>query len=311
VRRRGLAFLVGILAAFVLVGLAEGDQRAREATSFVVVPDLGYARLPGTVGWVEGRQPTPRDPGRPRIVCVGDSVTEGVGVAPRDAWPGVLGQELDAEVLDFGVNGWDASQAATLLETRIAAWNPDLVVWGAYANDIFRTYAVALRDRPDLVFVAQDVPAAARILPDPVARWLLPRSALFRRIQGAAYARAIARGHAPPPDLAAYADAVDRMERWSASTRIPLLILAIPPHIITGPCADCDGPRAWFAAITGVLGTHAPDWIDGEAAWRGKGPFYLPGSRDPDHPSAAGHALLADEVAPRAREILDARHGPS
>jgi acyl-CoA thioesterase-1 len=40
---------------------------------------------------------------RPRIVVLGDSLTAGLGLAPRDAYPALLQQRLDASGLDFEV----------------------------------------------------------------------------------------------------------------------------------------------------------------------------------------------------------------
>ena len=50
------------------------------------------------------------DPGKPRIVCIGDSLTFGSGVREtrdQDAWPAVLEQELDGkyDVLNYGISG--------------------------------------------------------------------------------------------------------------------------------------------------------------------------------------------------------------
>jgi acyl-CoA thioesterase I len=46
---------------------------------------------------------SPASPSRPRIVVLGDSLTAGLGVAARDAYPALLQQRIDASGLDFEV----------------------------------------------------------------------------------------------------------------------------------------------------------------------------------------------------------------
>jgi lysophospholipase L1-like esterase len=319
--RRVAALLLGLSFAGGVVGAGELRQRGREAGRFVLVDDLKYAAVadPGVAGtgWVEGREAPARHRGMRRVLCVGDSVTEGAGVGPALAWPGQLGELLGTdrvEVQNFGVNGWDASQVATLIDTRLAAWDPDLVIWGTYANDIFPTYAVVASGSGDHVFVGTEVPHGAELVPGWLSTLLLPRSALFRHLQAAAYLRMMDGGTAPPLDAAWYVTQVERIEAWSASRRIPVLMVAIPPHILAGPCTAgdfCERGAVWHGVVVDALRAHATHWIDALGAWAGRGPFYLPGRTDPDHPNADGHALLARLVAPAAAALLPARGAPA
>jgi lysophospholipase L1-like esterase len=316
-RRRGfrplLALAFGLLVATGALAWAEHAQRARESGNFVLVPDLKYAMKEkpsrGGAGWVDGVTPPERIPGKKRILCVGDSVTEGAGVGAPSSWPARLQDDLGrraTEVWNFGVNGWDASQVAALVTTRLEAWHPDLVIWGTYANDIFPTYVVVAAGSGDRVFLGTDVPEGASLLPSPLAAWLLPRSALFRRAQAAAWLRMTETNPAHPDHGEWYAAQVDRIEAWERSTGIPVLIAAIPPHVITGPCdrSDCATFREWHTTVTAMLAAHATHWVDTEPAWEGAGPFYQPNSRDPDHPSAEGHTRLAAYIAPLAAQLL-------
>lgn len=84
-------------------------------------------------------QEPPRD--RLRIAALGDSFTFGQGVELAEAFPSVLGRELTsaglpAEVLNFGVPGHATPQEVALVEDRVAATRPDLVLIHVFANDM-------------------------------------------------------------------------------------------------------------------------------------------------------------------------------
>ncbi|MBL8857425.1 MAG: hypothetical protein JNL28_02825 [Planctomycetes bacterium] len=75
-----------------------------------------------------------------RIATLGDSQTFGLGVADHEPWPAVLEQKLvDAgarvEVLNCAVVGYDSEQVCALLEKRVLAWSPDIVIYGFFSND--------------------------------------------------------------------------------------------------------------------------------------------------------------------------------
>lgn len=311
--RRAYALILGLLLAAAAVGGLELRQRAREQGSFQRIPGLKYVMTSTKrmrVGWQEGLAPPPRRPGVARVLAVGDSVTAGVGVKVKEAWPARLGDALGAdvaEVINFGENGWDASQVAALLETRVDAWEPDLVVWGTYANDPFPTRVLTSSTSGDLVYVDSEVPEGARIVPARLQTLLLERSALFRHVQGVRYVRWVSQDDEAPEGW--YAAQVARVAAWSSRSGVPVLVVAIPAHVTMGPGCDdsrCDAARSWYELVReGLRGGELP-WIDAERAWAGKGPFLLPELPDPDHPNAEGHQLLADFVAGEVRARLAA-----
>jgi lysophospholipase L1-like esterase len=80
-------------------------------------------------------------PGTFRVAGVGDSYTYGMGT-PRERVflkeaERVLGRRTSqpVEVINFGVPGYNTAQEANLLEDRIPAWDPDLVVLQFCRND--------------------------------------------------------------------------------------------------------------------------------------------------------------------------------
>ncbi len=117
-------------------------------------PLLGYELIPGSTsfedqvwyrinqqGIRDGREfAIPKPAGVYRIAALGDSFTFGMGVEEEDTWPRLLESELagrrSTEVINFGVMGYDTTQEARLLETRVPAFQPDLIVIGYCLNDI-------------------------------------------------------------------------------------------------------------------------------------------------------------------------------
>jgi acyl-CoA thioesterase-1 len=82
-------------------------------------------------------------PGRPRIVCLGDSLTEGYSLAPEQAWPELLERALrrdgfpGAEVVNAGVSGSTSASAVQRLQWQLRA-RPDVLVLALGANDGLR-----------------------------------------------------------------------------------------------------------------------------------------------------------------------------
>jgi len=80
--------------------------------------------------------------GTSRILCLGDSLTFGVGVALADTYPKRLEAALNAtghgryEVINAGVPAYDTWQEVAYLREEGWRFEPRLVVIGFYANDI-------------------------------------------------------------------------------------------------------------------------------------------------------------------------------
>ena len=73
-------------------------------------------------------------PGR-TIVCLGDSMTAGVGVASGEAYPELLAARLGTDVINAGVSGETAAQGLARLDD-VLAQDPWLVVVELGGNDI-------------------------------------------------------------------------------------------------------------------------------------------------------------------------------
>lgn len=76
-----------------------------------------------------------------RVVFLGDSVTMGAGIEPRDAYPQVLesllkGQGRGVEVFNVALWGWSTRQQRIAYERLVRKYRPDQVVLGVCLNDI-------------------------------------------------------------------------------------------------------------------------------------------------------------------------------
>jgi lysophospholipase L1-like esterase len=83
----------------------------------------------------------PHVKGVTRVLVIGDSFTEGMGVKEEDAYPRVLHRLLNTageagrwEVLNCGRRGYDFPELFDLFET-VLAFDPDVVVYGMVLND--------------------------------------------------------------------------------------------------------------------------------------------------------------------------------
>jgi len=81
------------------------------------------------------------------VVCLGDSLTEGYGLAPEQAYPHLLERKLRAEgrevrVVNAGISGSTSASAAARLQWQLKS-RPDVVVIALGGNDGLRGVDVA------------------------------------------------------------------------------------------------------------------------------------------------------------------------
>jgi len=74
-----------------------------------------------------------------RIMCLGDSLTYGEGIAEEDTYPSVLSHMLNktyrVEILNLGACGYQVSDVRKVLEQHFDELHPDLVTYGMCLND--------------------------------------------------------------------------------------------------------------------------------------------------------------------------------
>lgn len=89
-------------------------------------------------GMRDDREHTERGDGRARVAVVGDSVVWGEEIALADTLPRHIESASGgrAEVLNFGVSGYDTAQEALWYERAVRRWRPSVVVVVYCINDV-------------------------------------------------------------------------------------------------------------------------------------------------------------------------------
>jgi acyl-CoA thioesterase-1 len=125
--------------------IARSSRRVPTLALLVIVAAAALARNAAAASPDEGL-----------IVALGDSLTAGLGVAERDAWPAQLERRLRGagyrwKVVNAGISGETSGGALARLD-RVLRVNPDIVVVATGANDGLRGHPVeALRGNLDAV----------------------------------------------------------------------------------------------------------------------------------------------------------------
>jgi lysophospholipase L1-like esterase len=95
--------------------------------------------------------PLAKAPGELRVLCLGDSVTFGTGIAYEDTWPAQLKDKLAGDsdrpvsVINAGLQGVSLADLTAAYEKKWAQWNPDVVCLVASGNMI----SLAIDERID------------------------------------------------------------------------------------------------------------------------------------------------------------------
>lgn len=185
-----------------LVDVARGkDVRARASWHWLFEQDrlLGYRPRPGVrldfgdsvtetnaLGFRDREWPAPgASTGRPRIICMGESSTWGLGSTSREAtWPRRLEEHLraagsTAEVLNAGVAGYSLLENVPLLRLRLVEQRPDAILYMGLRNDV-DGYVVRVGPGRH----ASALPRALAPLPSDPLTSLLLRSSLVGLVLG-------------------------------------------------------------------------------------------------------------------------------
>lgn len=73
-----------------------------------------------------------------RVLALGDSLTEGAGVAPKEVWPNLLANRTGWVVINGGVSGDTSGGALRRLPSLLETHNPVLVLVALGGNDMLR-----------------------------------------------------------------------------------------------------------------------------------------------------------------------------
>jgi len=126
-------FLFGSLASLCLLVFtahlysATSPTPSSSAIATQLEPAVGSVSAPG---WGL-RITTPTGP----VICLGDSLTQGIGASQGHDYPALLSKTLGIEVINAGVDGDETADALRRLYTDVLAKDPRLVIVELGAND--------------------------------------------------------------------------------------------------------------------------------------------------------------------------------
>ena len=267
-------------------------------------PGRGFATEPNTrgannAGFHERELPASRDPSVRRVAVVGDSMTWGTGTA-EETWTRAAEHDLGSawQVLNFGHYGYDTSQAAATMRHRVWAYEPDVVVYAAYGNDLVPTRLITVGEPPLHAWVA----ATGGILPP----WARRASAVARKVEGVVMARAVD----DVEDEGAFEAGVADMAAQAAAHGVPLIVYGLVPHILASPrldgCIRTDGTsgrcvealaqtrrQAEIVRGMGLVWASALPYLRGS----GEESFFPADPGDWQHPSPAGDRYIGAGMA--------------
>jgi lysophospholipase L1-like esterase len=108
------------------------------------LPDAGLGNIKTNSRGLRGPElPGPKEPGEYRVLCLGDSVTFGLGLADEETWPARLAAALGrapqlagrrVRVVSGAVPGWSSVQGMRLY-AQLEVLDPDAVVFWFGLND--------------------------------------------------------------------------------------------------------------------------------------------------------------------------------
>ncbi len=250
------------------------------------------------------------DDGRRRILALGDSFTDGVGVFRRDAWPRALesmlsdgGEDPKVRVVNCGRADLDTARLASRLEMALSLHYPDIVI-----------YAYVLNDTPPDVFPGKGRPAdvsfqvedrfsyQARLSEDafwgpPMAQSALVRffaeRFMRRRIEAATVAM-YRRTYADPPS-ASLTETLDRTAVMrdrcrSAHARFLVAIFPMMYELENYPF------RAAHALMARELEARGVKVLDLLEVFEGRDSARLQVHPTDFHPNEIAHALAAEAI---------------
>jgi lysophospholipase L1-like esterase len=246
-----------------------------------------------------------------RVLCVGDSLTHGYGVADDGPWPRQLEALLAArhpgrrfEVMNYGRVGADLPQALHQVMAFATAYRPDLVIYGFCLND--PPVSDALRARSALVDSALLLRQDRPLLPPP---W--ERSALARTIAELRYQARVSR-----ETEAWYRDAYSDANRDGLARTGALLrdcrdaaraagakfLLAVLP--LMARFDDGYPARGGHELVTRLAELDGIDAVDLLPAFAGRDPRRLWLHPIDHHPNAEAYRIIAEALAPTVEREL-------
>ena len=313
---------------------APPDPTREPQIVYRVDPEVRYVLAPNQRGWVDdgfvttnsrgfrGREvDVPKPPGRVRIVALGDSVAFGWGVNDADTFCHQLEQQwrmrhpgVDVEVVNLAVPGYATRQEVALLKRNLDALQPDVVLVGFYENDLPDT--IDDKGTSGTRIDAANATSGQVLRMNPVpSSWLEREARRSRAIytvshaaKGLMHRGEGKQGSSMELDLLESRRSAELETAWrrvsaqledlrasAAAFHFTAGIVVLPPREqVLGLYPDADYQKR-IGEIAEPLGLFVIDPLPAMKAGAGnKASLFVPYDRN--HPSPAGHQLIAQSI---------------
>ena len=245
--------------------------------------------LPPSVLPAPGRLPGARGP-RPRLLFMGDSFTEGLGVLTTDNFATVVGRSLDVEVINLGVAGTNTEEQQTLWHYYGSTWEPDAVVWVFVLNDLSPLIPLG----PDYLMRFEPGPFWGSYLLGMVRLLVAKRVTQAETIAG--YQKSL--DPATDPEGFALLERTLTEVRTYVRTRGGRFVFVIFPLLWDLDDYPFAEGHAHVAEAAKRAGAEVVDLLP---AFRGQNAPELWVSKFDHHPNARGHGIAATQIADALR----------
>ncbi len=260
-------------------------------------PMIDFRGKGNSLGFRDREHSIEKPPGTYRILVLGDSITQGFGIeANEDVFTSVLETKLrtkgvNAEVLNFGVSGYNTEQEVETLREKGVPFDPDLVVLAFCANDTAPASRQILRE-----LHREDAQQSAFWSMSPI----LVESALFRLVS-ASYPRIQAFFADAPRDedrisREALGKYFDVLEGLALQHGFDVLVVWFPRLEGDGKGADL---RREVGALSNSHGFRFHDLTPDLRICGADGPVAL----DRLHPNRLGHRCAGHGIARAIRSM--------
>ncbi|MEK6880775.1 MAG: SGNH/GDSL hydrolase family protein, partial [Nanoarchaeota archaeon] len=113
---------------------AIGIQRVPNAQGKIIHPDFTTHYKYNSLGFRDNEHDL--DSPVQKIVLLGDSFTEGLSVEYNQTFGYLLEQNIQYEVINFGLGGIGTSQSYFIMREYALKYNPDIIIYNFYPNDV-------------------------------------------------------------------------------------------------------------------------------------------------------------------------------
>jgi lysophospholipase L1-like esterase len=231
-----------------------------------------------------------------RIVFIGDSVTFGYYVDEGETFVKVTESLLQCkkikgrrvEIVNAGVSGLGSNETLAHLKKRVFAWEPDLVVWGFYLNDVTDKEC-------DILFPVRDLGAWAFL--DHFAIGRLVERAIFSTRLGAEFKidRENPSNQKVEESWRVVALNFSEGKRLLDEKNIPVIVVCLPSGLQIGRLWTVFHYERKLVKICSALSIPFLDVLPALESGGSAETLYFRG--DLIHPSAKGHRIIGKAVA--------------